>query len=150
MNDLLNRAAGVLLAALIPATELAQPATAKDPAVSSIGGRWRILEGDQPKYFYQDGDRLVDLFAYHALDSNQDGVPNVRISHDANHLILRSQGYPNHPTAVFSQYGQSEFDPSPGLHVSLTVAAQESRPDCTFAHGSDRYGAEWRRVLQPI
>lgn len=70
-----------------------------------IGGKWYFLEGDKPKYLYKDGDRFVDLFSYHTLDSNKDGVPNLVLSHDSRHLIVNSQGYPNHPTAVFPNSG---------------------------------------------
>jgi len=70
-----------------------------------IGGKWFIGPGDSPIYYYQDGDRYVDLFSYHAQDSNNDGIDNVRLSHDQQFLIIESQGYPNHPTAVFPNSG---------------------------------------------
>lgn len=68
-----------------------------------IGGRWFVKEkaGEKPTYFYRDGERFVDLFSYHTKDSNKDGIDNVRVSHDERFLIIESQGYPNHPTAVF-------------------------------------------------
>ena len=66
-----------------------------------IGGKWFVRPGDKPVYFYRDGDEMVDLFSYHAQDSNKDGIDNLRISHDKQHLIIQSQGYPNHPTAIF-------------------------------------------------
>ncbi len=34
-------------------------------------------------------------------DSNNDGIPNLAIRHDDTALIIDSQGYPNHPTAIF-------------------------------------------------
>jgi hypothetical protein len=52
-------------------------------------------------YLYRDGNDFVDLFSYHGQDSNHDGIPNVRVSHDDRFLIVESQGYPNHPTAQF-------------------------------------------------
>ena len=70
-----------------------------------IGGRWYIRDGEKPIYFYQDGEKFVDLFSYHAKDSNQDGIENVRLSHDKQFLIMQSQGYPNHPTAVYPNSG---------------------------------------------
>lgn len=70
-----------------------------------VGGRWFVSTGDKPVYFYKDGDRMVDLFSYHAKDSNKDGIDNVRLSHDQQFLIIQSQGYPNHPTAVFPNSG---------------------------------------------
>lgn len=69
--------------------------------VKPIGGRWFVKEGETPVYYFRDGERFVDLFSYHAQDSNQDGIANVRISHDPQFLIMESQGYPNHPTAVY-------------------------------------------------
>ena len=78
-----------------------------------IGGKWFVKEGDKtgekvrdkPVYFYRDGERFVDLFSYHTQDSNKDGIDNLRLSHDARFLIMQSQGYPNHPTAVFPNSG---------------------------------------------
>ena len=60
---------------------------------------------EAPIYYYKDGDRYLDLFSYHMKDSNKDGIDNVRISHDQEFLIMESQGYPNHPTAVFPNSG---------------------------------------------
>ena len=69
--------------------------------LEAIGGKWYVRAGEKPVYFYRDGDQFVDLFSYHSQDSNKDGIDNLRISHDAKHLIVESQGYPNHPTAIF-------------------------------------------------
>jgi YHYH protein len=80
-------------------------ATAAEPEKRSIGGRWYITLEEKPKYLYSDAGRYVDLFSYHQQDSNKDGIENVRISHDDRCLIIRSQGYPNHPTAVFPNSG---------------------------------------------
>jgi hypothetical protein len=73
--------------------------------LKAIGGKWYVTSGATPVYYYKDADRFVDLFSYHAKDSNKDGIDNVRLSHDAKHLIIRSQGYPNHPTARFPNSG---------------------------------------------
>jgi len=70
-----------------------------------IGGRWFVGPDENPIYYYQDGDRYVDLFSYHTKDSNKDGIDNVKISHDKQFLIMQSQGYPNHATAVFPNSG---------------------------------------------
>lgn len=72
-----------------------------EDGLEPIGGKWFVRPGDKPIYFYRDGDELVDLFSYHTQDSNKDGIDNLRISHDKQHLIIQSQGYPNHPTAIF-------------------------------------------------
>ena len=69
--------------------------------LESIGGKWFVRPGEKPVYFYRDGDEIVDLFSYHSQDSNKDGIDNLRLSHDKQHLIIQSQGYPNHPTAIF-------------------------------------------------
>ena len=76
--------------------------TARKPdGLEPIGGRWFVRKGNPPTYSYRDGDSYVDLFSYHARDSNKDGIENVRIRHGGNFLRVDSQGYPNHPTAVF-------------------------------------------------
>ncbi len=70
-----------------------------------IGGRWYVVHSETPVYYYKDADRYIDLFSYHTRDSNKDGIDNLRISHDQQFLIIESQGYPNHPTAVFPNSG---------------------------------------------
>ena len=68
-----------------------------------IGGHWFIRpgRGKPATYVYNDAGTYVDLFGYHLADSNNDGIPNLVIRHDAKSLYLDSQGYPNHPTAIF-------------------------------------------------
>ncbi len=73
--------------------------------LTAIGGYWYVKEGDKPTYFYKDGERFLDLFSYHKQDSNKDGIANLKLSHDENFLIIESQGYPNHPTAIFPNSG---------------------------------------------
>ncbi|MDZ4853122.1 MAG: YHYH protein [Pirellulaceae bacterium] len=70
-----------------------------------IGGRWFLKNGDRPIYYYRDGEQMIDLFSYHTKDSNKDGIADVQIKHDTQCLIIESQGYPNHPTAVFPNSG---------------------------------------------
>lgn len=70
-----------------------------------IGGKWYVQAGPPRVYYFRDGARYVDLFSYHARDSNRDGIDNVRLSHDSRSLIVESQGYPNHPTALFPNSG---------------------------------------------
>jgi hypothetical protein len=74
-----------------------------DDSLESIGGSWhlRMTPEKEPTYLYRDGDLMCDLFSYHRQDSNDDGIANVRITHDQDFLIIESQGYPNHPTARF-------------------------------------------------
>jgi YHYH protein len=72
-----------------------------DPGtLTSIGGKWFLKPGEKPTYDYNDAGRFVDLFSYHTQDSNKDGTDNVQVSHDDDYLIVHSQGYPNHPTAI--------------------------------------------------
>lgn len=110
----------VLCVLLFPAVASSQ---APPPGVEPIGGRWYLRthdeagsELDKPRYLYRDivGDEVqfVDLFAYHRRDSNGDGIDEVRISHEpgselhpAGFLVIKSQGYPNHPTAIFPNSG---------------------------------------------
>ncbi len=87
-------------------TEPKSPTNAEGRPTSStahqpIGGRWYLELSPPNRYLYDDGTGLVDLFSYHIKDSNKDGIPNLKLSHDARFLIIESQGYPNHPTAVF-------------------------------------------------
>ena len=78
-----------------------QSVSISEDQVESIGGFWYVSKAEPKTYYYRDAGRWLDLFSYHSKDSNKDGIPNLRISHDPNHLIIRSQGYPNHPTAIF-------------------------------------------------
>ncbi len=94
-------ACAVALAAAwpLPAEELPAGAVA-------IGGRWFVREnGAKPTYLYRDGERFVDLFSYHQRDSNDDGIDEVVLRHEAGFLVVESQGYPNHPTALFPNSG---------------------------------------------
>jgi hypothetical protein len=92
--------------ACLPAGGQEKPAASRATAdLKPIGGRWYVREGKPADYFYKDGDRFVDLFSYHRQDSNRDGIDNVRLSHDGRFLLVRSQGYPNHPTAIFPNSG---------------------------------------------
>ena len=70
-----------------------------------IGGFWYVKAGEPAVYYYKDADRHLDLFSYHTKDSNKDGIPNLKLSHDERCLIIESQGFPNHPTAVFPNSG---------------------------------------------
>jgi len=78
-----------------------QSVSISEDQVESIGGFWYISKAEPKTYYYRDAGRWLDLFSYHSKDSNKDGIPNLQISHDPNHLIIKSQGYPNHPTAIF-------------------------------------------------
>ncbi len=84
-------------------------ATAQQPGppqdLKPIGGHWFVSSGDASVYYYQNETRMVDLFSYHTKDSNKDGIENLKVSHDEKFLIIQSQGYPNHPTAVFPNTG---------------------------------------------
>ena len=92
---------GVLALQSVSLTPSLAQVAASTEGMESIGGKWYVRPGEKPVYFYRDGDEMVDLFSYHSQDSNKDGIDNLRISHDKRHLIIQSQGYPNHPTAIF-------------------------------------------------
>lgn len=79
----------------------AQAASIGQDQVDAIGGYWYVSKSEPKIYYYRDGGQWLDLFSYHCKDSNKDGIPNMEISHDQEHLIIKSQGYPNHPTAIF-------------------------------------------------
>jgi len=83
-----------------PASKPAGPA-AED--LLQIGGRWS--QHKKSKLYYYRDTQPRELFSYHMRDSNKDGIANLRISHDRKSLIILSQGYPNHPTAVFPNTG---------------------------------------------
>ena len=78
---------------------------ASGEGLKPIGGRWYVREGNPVTYIYKDANFFIDLFSYHLEDSNNDGIPNMAISHDDKALIIKSQGYPNHPTAIFPNSG---------------------------------------------
>ena len=72
----------------------------------SVAGRWSLENGLQkPRYLFRDGDRECDLFSYHQRDSNADGIDEIRLRHEAGALVIESQGWPNHPTAIFPNSG---------------------------------------------
>jgi hypothetical protein len=85
-----------------PPTKLPAQAVLDSAAgLKPIGGRWYVRDGRPATYFFKDADTYVDLFGYHCADSNNDGIPNLVIRHDDRALLIESQGYPNHPTAIF-------------------------------------------------
>lgn len=98
----INLCLAVILAICFDANSYADE---KPKDLVSIGGHWYVEQGTMPTYYYREGERYVDLFSYHIKDSNKDGIDNVRVSHDAQFLVIESQGYPNHPTAVFPNSG---------------------------------------------
>ena len=91
----------LIMIVLSPDTTAEAADEAPPPGLKPVGGRWYVREGKEPVYYYKDGHRYADLFSYHAKDSNEDGVANVRVRHEGGALVVDSQGYPNHPTAVF-------------------------------------------------
>lgn len=89
--------------------------------LQSIGGKWYVKPGDRPVYYYRDADSFVDLFSYHAKDSNKDGIDNVRVSHDSRFINIDSQGYPNHPTAKFPNSGNPNSISVQDFHFRLPL-----------------------------
>ena len=79
-----------------------------EPEVRPVAGRWSLraaADAAKPVYLFRDGDQAVDLFSYHMRDSNDDGIDEVRPSHAEGFFVIESQGYPNHPTAIFPNSG---------------------------------------------
>ena len=108
----------VIAAVCLSTARADDPATQKNPAkppppavlasaagLKPIGGHWFIREGNPTTYIFKDAGTYVDLFSYHLADSNKDGIPNLAIRHDDKTLWIDSQGYPNHPTAIFPNSG---------------------------------------------
>ena len=90
----------------------------------AIGGKWYVQEGVKRAYYYKDADRYVDLFSYHLKDSNKDGIDNLRLRHDDRFLLMDSQGYPNHPTAVFPNSGNPNRILVQNFHFKLPLEPQ--------------------------
>ena len=84
---------------------LADDAPVDPQQLVPVGGHWFLKPGAKPVYYFRDGERYLDLFSYHERDSNGDGIPNIALSHTETHLVMKSQGYPNHPTAIFPNSG---------------------------------------------
>ena len=103
----LFRSGSVPLLAALALGAVTGAATEPSGLPRRVAGRWLVGEaaGEKPVYLFRDGEQDVDLFSYHCRDSNKDGTDEVRLSHDAEHLVMRSQGYPNHPTALFPNSG---------------------------------------------
>lgn len=115
----------ILVMMLWPAMDAVQ--AEESPKVSelqSIGGHWFVKSGTKPMYYYRDAGRFVDLFSYHMKDSNQDGIDNLRLSHDSQFLIIDSQGYPNHPTAKFPNSGNPNSILVQNFHFKLPLKPQ--------------------------
>ena len=112
-----------LMTFILPFALLAGKAAINLSEPKPIGGHWSVREGKVPAYFYQDGKRTLDLFSYHASDSNEDGIPNVRMTHDERFLHIASQGYPNHPDRTVSQQLESKPHRSAGFPVSVASQA---------------------------
>jgi hypothetical protein len=80
------------------------PAPPTPAGVKHLAGRWYLKEGTPAVYLYRDAGRFVEPFA-HTGDSNKDGVPDLKVSHDDTCIVLESQNLPNHPTAKFPNSG---------------------------------------------
>ncbi len=103
-----NNTFRLIVAAILGFMSTGQVSTGRGETPDSlkpIGGRWFANDAQPPVYYFKDGDRFVDLFSYHTQDSNGDGIANLQLAHDDEFIIIKSQGYPNHPTAVFPNSG---------------------------------------------
>ncbi len=98
----------LLIAALIGSAGLTCVCAddAVDPrTLKHLDGHWYVSQAQPATYYYKDAEQYLDLFSYHRKDSNKDGIDNLVLSHNKTHLMLDSQGYPNHPTAIFPNSG---------------------------------------------
>ena len=96
----------VCVAALMIQSKPTEAESDVDPAsLKHLAGFWYVTTTQPSVYYYKAADRYLDLFSYHRQDANKDGIDNVVITHDATHIIMESQGYPNHPTAIFPNSG---------------------------------------------
>jgi len=98
----------LLIAALIGSAGLTCVCAddAVDPGtLKHLTGHWYVSQAEPATYYYKDAELYLDLFSYHRKDSNKDGIDNLVLSHNETHLIMDSQGYPNHPTAIFPNSG---------------------------------------------
>ena len=102
------------------------PAPATPAGLKAIGGRWYLKEGKPNVYYYRDADKFVDLFSNHIGDSNQDGIPDLRISHDEHFLLIDTQNLPNHPTAKFPNSGNPNSIRAQNFHFKLPLAPRPS------------------------
>ena len=98
----------LLIAALIGCAGLTGVCAddAVDPGtLKHLAGHWYVSQAEPATYYYKDAEQYLDLFSYHRKDSNKDGIDNLVLSHNETHLMMDSQGYPNHPTAIFPNSG---------------------------------------------
>ena len=98
----------LLIAALIGSAGLTCVCAddAVDPrTLKHLAGHWYVSRAQPATYYYKDAEQYLDLFSYHRKDSNNDGIDNLVLSHNKTHLMMDSQGYPNHPTAIFPNSG---------------------------------------------
>jgi len=107
-----------------------------DPAtLTPLAGNWYVSQTQPAVYYFRDAGRFVDLFSWHQKDSNNDGIANVRLQHDQNFLIIESQGYPNHPTAIFPNAGNPNSIRVQNFRFRLPLKPQQSDQITTLPMG---------------
>lgn len=126
---------GLLMMTPSPPTMQADENAADPTTLTHIGGRWYVTKSQPPVYYFQDADRFVDLFSWHQKDSNNDGIANVRLQHDQDSLIIESQGYPNHPTAIFPNAGNPNAIRVQNFRFRLPLKPQMSDKITTLPMG---------------
>ena len=117
------------------------PCSIRPWASSRSAGAGTFARASQPTYVFKDADTYVDLFSYHLADSNNDGIPNLAIRHDDKALVIDSQGYPNHPTAIFPNSRNPNRIRVQDFHFRLPLEPKRARLDHARADGPDRHGA---------
>jgi hypothetical protein len=111
------------------------PAPQTPEGLKSIGGRWYVKEGKTNVYFYRDADKYVDLFSNQFGDSNNDGIPDLRISHDEKFLIVDTQNLPNHPTAKFPNSGNPNAIRAQSFHFKIPLVPKSADAITTVPMG---------------
>lgn len=86
---------------LVAAGEASPDSPVDRSQLDPLGGHWFVTKREPHAYYYRDGERFLNLFAPANHDVNKDGIPDLALSHDEEFLIMDTQGYPNHPTAIF-------------------------------------------------
>lgn len=78
-------------------TGVENPAPPTPAGMTHIAGRWYLRDG---VYLFRDGNEYHDLWSATG-DTNGDGIPDLKVSHDEKSLLLHTQNLPNHPHAPF-------------------------------------------------
>ncbi|MCR9116870.1 MAG: YHYH protein [bacterium] len=90
-----------VLFAVVATTSLARAEEPTPENFASIGGNWYRDTKSTGRYYFKDAGVFVDPFSRNFGDFDKDGTENLKISHDEKFLVMKTQNWPNHPTAIF-------------------------------------------------